>query len=61
MEVILLNLVKSLIADKAQSLAKEHVTKALEDNLSDDQMVALDSVVDKMPENTFKTIKEMFR
>ena len=59
--MILLNLVKSLIADKAQSLAKIHVTKALDDNLSDDQMAALDSVVDAMPDNAFKTIKEMFQ
>ena len=55
------SLMQLLIAYKEQSLAKIHVTKELDDNLSDDQMAALDSVVDAMPDNAFKTIKEMFQ
>ena len=55
---LLLNVIQSLVVDQAQSLAKEHVTKAMEDNLSEDQLKLIDAVVDEMPENTFKSVKE---
>jgi|18_taG_2_1085343.scaffolds.fasta_scaffold94189_2 hypothetical protein len=55
---LLLNVIQSLIADKAQSLAKEHVTKIIEDNLSDDQIKILDEAVDLMPENSFRSVKD---
>ena len=56
---LLLNIIQSLVVDKAQSLAKEHVAKVMEDNLSEDQLKMIDAVVDEMPENTFKSVKEL--
>ena len=58
LETLLLNMVKSLIMDEAQRLAKDHVEKALDDNLSEDQKHALDAVVDAMPDNQFKSVKD---
>jgi hypothetical protein len=58
METILLNLFKSLIVSEAQSLAKEHVEEAINDNLDEEQRELLDSVVDMMPDNSFKSLKE---
>ena len=55
---LLLNVIQSLVVDQAQSLAKEHVAKVMEDNLSEDQMQMIDAVVDQMPENSFKSVKE---
>ena len=55
---LLLNVIQSLVVDQAQSLAKEHVAKVMEDNLSEDQITLIDAVVDEMPENSFKSVKE---
>ena len=55
---LLLNVIQSLVVDQAQSLAKEHVAKVMEDNLSEDLMKMIDAVVDEMPENSFKSVKE---
>ena len=55
---LLLNVIQSLVVAQAQSLAKEHVAKVMEDNLSEDQMKMIDAVVDEMPENSFKSVKE---
>ena len=55
---LLLNVIQSLVVDQAQSLAKEHVAKVMEDNLSEDQIKMVDAVVDQMPENSFKSVKE---
>ena len=55
---LLLNVIQSLIADQAQSLAKKHVTKIIEDNLSADQIKIIDEAVDLMPENNFKSVKD---
>ena len=60
LEAMLLNVIKGLVMDKAQDLATDHVQKAIDDNLSDDQKVALDAVVDAMPDNSFKSVKELF-
>ena len=57
---LLLSVIQSLIVDEAQSLAKEHVTKVIEDNLSEDQLKLIDACVDEMPENSFKSVKELF-
>ena len=59
MEILLLNLIKGLVIDEAQSLAKEHVQKAIEDNLDEGQIHVLDALVDSMPENSFKSVKEL--
>ena len=57
---LLINIIQSLILDKAQNLAVEHVTKAIDENLSDNQKVLLDAVVEEMPDNSFKTFKDLF-
>ena len=57
---LLINIIQSLIMDKAQKLAVEHVTKAIDDNLSDNQKVLLDAVVEEMPDNSFKSFKDLF-
>ena len=55
---LLLNVIQSLVVDKASTLAKDHVTKMMEDNLSEDQIKMIDAVVDEMPENSFKSVKD---
>ena len=55
---LLLNVIQSLILDKATDLGKQHVEKVMSDNLSEDQIKMIDSVVDQMPENSFKSVKE---
>ena len=55
---LLLNVIQSLVVDQAQSLAKEHVAKVMEDNLSEDKIKMVDAVVDQMPENSFKSVKD---
>ena len=57
---LLINIIQSLVVDKAQSLAVEHVTKAIDDNLNDTQKKMLDYVVEEMPDNSFKSIKDLF-
>jgi|TARA_R110000803_G_scaffold113317_1_gene181667 hypothetical protein len=57
--IFLINIIKSLVLDKAQDLAIEHVTKAIDDNLDDTQKALLDAAIEEMPENTFKNIKEL--
>jgi len=46
--------------DSASTLAKEHVTKIMEDNLSEDQIKLVDHAIDQMEDNSFKSVKEMF-
>ena len=58
-EALLLNILKGLVVDKAQSLAKEHVQEALDRNLDETQKHALDAIVNAMPDNSFKSVKEL--
>ena len=58
--VLLIKIIQSLVLDKAQSLAVEHVRKAIDDNLNDNQKKLLDYIVEEMPDNSFKSIKELF-
>ena len=60
LEALLLNTVKSLILDKAQSLASDHVEAMIDSNFNEEQKKALDAVVEAMPDNSFKSVKEMF-
>ena len=60
LEVMLLNTIKSLVVSEAQSLVTDHVEKALKENLSEEHLHALDAVVDAMPENSFKSVKDLF-
>lgn len=46
--------------DKAQNLAVEHVSKAIDDNLDDVQKALLDAVVEEMPDNNFKSVRDLF-
>ena len=46
--------------DKAQSLASDHVEAMIDANFDDDQKKALDAVVDAMPDNSFKSVRELF-
>ena len=57
---LLINVIQSLIVDSASTLAKEHVTKIMEDNLSEDQIKLVDNAIDQMEDNSFKSVKEMF-
>ena len=56
---LLLNIIQSLVVDKASTLAKEHVEKVMSDNLSEDQIKMIDAVVEEMPENSFKSVKQL--
>ena len=60
LEVMLLNTIKSLVVSKAQNLVSDQVQQALNDNLSEDALHALDAVVDAMPENSFKNVRDLF-
>ena len=57
---LLLNVIQSLIVDSASTLAKDHVNKMISDNLSDDQIKMIDAVVEEMPENNLKSVKDFF-
>ena len=58
MEILLLNLIRSMLIDKAQDLAIEHVDQAIEDNLSESQKEALDEVVRVSGETVAGNLKE---
>jgi len=60
LEALLLNTIKSLVMDKAQSLASDHVEAMIDANFNSEQKEALDKVVDAMPENSFKSVRELF-
>jgi|TARA_R110000744_G_scaffold249237_1_gene365517 hypothetical protein len=57
---LLINILQSLVVDKAQDLAMQHVQKAIDDNLNDTQKKMLDYVVEEMPDNSFKSFKDLF-
>tara|TARA_R100000656_G_scaffold55702_1_gene43720 strand:- start:144 stop:320 length:177 start_codon:yes stop_codon:yes gene_type:complete len=57
---MLLNTIKSLVVSEAQNLVTDQVQEALKENLSEEHLHALDAVVDAMPENTFKNVKDLF-
>ena len=57
---LLINILQSLVVNKAQDLAMQHVQKAIDDNLNDTQKKMLDYVVEEMPDNSFKSFKDLF-
>ena len=57
---MLLNTINRLVVSKAQNVVTDHVEEALKDNLNAEQLHALDAVVDAMPENSFKSVKDLF-
>ena len=60
LEALLLNVVIGLVMDAAQDLKDEHVMPMIEEKIGAENMEALDKVVDAMPDNAFKSVKEMF-
>ena len=60
LEALLLNTIKSLVMDKAQSLASDNVEAMIDANFNSEQKEALDKVVDAMPDNSFKSVRELF-
>ena len=57
---ILMNDLQGMVADQAQSLMKEHVLGEIEKHLADDAKQALDQHIDKMTDNSFRSLKDMF-
>lgn len=60
LEAMLLNVIKGLVMDAAQDLKDEHVMPMIEEKVGVENMEALDKVVDAMPDNAFKNVKELF-
>jgi len=60
LEAMLLNVIKGLVMDAAQDLKDEHVMPMIEEKVGAENMEALDKVVDAMPDNAFKNVKELF-
>ena len=56
--VLLFNVISSLVMDKAQSLAKEHVEKMIDDILPDDAKEELDHLIQADPEHIFENVKD---
>ena len=57
---MLLNVIKGLVMDAAQDLKDEHVMPMIQEKVGAENMEALDKVVDAMPDNAFKNVKELF-
>ena len=57
MEAFLLNIVKNLVVSKAQSLVAEQV----EEQIGEENMSVLNTIVDKMDDNEFKDIASFLR
>ena len=56
--MLLFNVVSSLMVDKAQDLAKEHVEKMIDDILPDDAKEELDELIKSDPAHQFESAKE---
>ena len=57
MEAFLLNLVKNLVISKTQSLVAEQV----EEQIGEENMSVLNTIVDKMEDNEFKDVAGFLR
>ena len=56
--MLLFNVVSSLVMDKAQDLAKEHVEKMIDEILPDDAKEELDELIKSDPAHTFESATE---
>ena len=56
--MLLFNVVSSLVVDKAQDLAKEHVEKMIDDILPDDAKEELDELIKSDPAHQFESAIE---
>jgi hypothetical protein len=61
LETIALKLLQKFVLDPACSVAKEEVEDFFEEHLDDDGKKAMDAVVDAMPDNTFKSVKDFLQ
>lgn len=58
---MLLNSIKSMILDKAQSLAEEHVEKAIEDNIPPEARGLLDQAIKDDPNHSGVDLKSFLK
>jgi hypothetical protein len=58
---MLLNSIKSMIMDKAQSLAEEHVEKAIEDNLPPEAKELLEKAISDDPAHSATDLKSFLK
>ena len=56
--MLLFNVVSSLVVDKAQDLAKEHVEKMIDDIFPDDAKEELDEIIKSDPAHQFESATE---
>lgn len=56
--LLLMNVITGLVADKAQDLAKDHVSKMIDDVLPENAKKALDSLVSADPSQPAKSLTE---
>ena len=56
--MLLFNVVSSLVVDKAQDLAKEHVEKMIDEILPDDAKEELDELIKSDPAHQFESATE---
>ena len=56
--MLLFNVVSSLVVDKAQNLAKEHVEKMIDDIFPDDAKEELDEIIKSDPAHQFESATE---
>ena len=56
--MLLFNVVSSLVMDKAQDLAKEHVEKMIDEILPDDAKEELDELIKSDPAHKFESATE---
>ena len=56
--MLLFNVVSSLVVDKAQNLAKEHVEKMIDDIFPDDAKEELDELIKSDPAHQFESATE---
>ena len=57
---MLMNAIQGMVADQAQSLMKELVLGKIPEHLDEDAQKELDEHIDKMTDNGFKSMKDMF-
>ena len=58
LQMLLFNVVSSLVVDKAQNLAKEHVEKMIDDIFPDDAKEELDEIIKSDPAHQFESATE---
>lgn len=55
---LLLNVIKTLVIDKAQSLAIEHVKDAISSNLNEQQQELLDEIINEDKAHSFNNLSD---